>query len=99
LGARAASLIARLDAPRLGSRPLGPSRAMIIATGVVGGLAFGIGAVLLLTPPKPRHGEAIRTHEMAAANWAGRAPARSAPRRAVRSAVNEPEHETVGAGP
>jgi uncharacterized protein involved in exopolysaccharide biosynthesis len=54
--AKAASLIARIDAPDAGTHPVGPSRAMIVLVGVVGGLLSGLGMFVLsvdLTPTAP----------------------------------------------
>jgi hypothetical protein len=48
--AKSTSLISRLDEPLASSRPLGPSNAMILIAGVVGGLASGMGVVFLLSP-------------------------------------------------
>jgi uncharacterized protein involved in exopolysaccharide biosynthesis len=48
--AESTSLISRLDEPLASNRPLGPSNAMILLAGVVGGVASGVGLVFLLTP-------------------------------------------------
>jgi uncharacterized protein involved in exopolysaccharide biosynthesis len=48
--ARSTSLLTRLDQPQADNEPLGPSRVAIIAAGVGGGLAFGLGLVFLLAP-------------------------------------------------
>lgn len=48
--ALSASLISRLDAPQVPDRPVGPSAAVIIAAGTGGGLALGMGIVLLSFP-------------------------------------------------
>jgi len=56
--AKAASLIGRVDGPEAGINPVGPGRAMIVLTGVIGGLLAGLGTVLLtveLVPPAPIH--------------------------------------------
>lgn len=56
--AKAASLIGRVDGPETGINPVGPGRAMIVLTGVIGGLLAGLGMVLLtveLAPPAPTH--------------------------------------------
>lgn len=48
--ARAASLISLIDSPDTGTRPVGPSRATIVAAGLLGGTLFGFGIVLLAVP-------------------------------------------------
>lgn len=48
--AASASLLTRLDAPLADDRPLGPGRAMIILSGLLGGLATGFGLVFLTAP-------------------------------------------------
>lgn len=52
--AKAANLIARIDAPDAGIHPVGPGRATIVVVGVVGGLLAGVGVVLLTAPSSPR---------------------------------------------
>ena len=54
--AQAASQITRIDAPNTGTRPVGPSRAMLVLAGLAGGLLTGLGVVLLglPMPPAPR---------------------------------------------
>ena len=49
-GAKAASLISRIDTPDAGIRPVGPSRAAIALCGVLGGLVAGFGLVFLTAP-------------------------------------------------
>jgi succinoglycan biosynthesis transport protein ExoP len=49
-GAKGPGVITLIDAPDLGDRPVGPSRAMIVAGGLAGGLAIGLGLVFLLAP-------------------------------------------------
>ncbi len=49
--AETASLINRIDTPDVGSRPVGPSKALMLLVGMVGGLAIGTGVLLLTTPP------------------------------------------------
>ncbi|PQO30010.1 GumC family protein [Blastopirellula marina] len=44
------SLITRIDAPTTGEYPLGPGKTVIAGGGLVGGMAFGIGLVVLLAP-------------------------------------------------
>ncbi len=51
--AQAASQITRIDAPDTGTRPIGPSRAMIVLAGVAGGLLSGLGLVFLGLPLPP----------------------------------------------
>ena len=48
--AKAASLIACVDAPDTGTSPVSPSGLMIVLGGVLGGLLTGIGIVLLTAP-------------------------------------------------
>ncbi len=54
IAARTAGMLSAVDQPETGPRPIGPGKTMIALAGLVGGLASGIGLVLLLTPlPKP----------------------------------------------
>jgi hypothetical protein len=48
--AASASLLTRLEAPMADDQPVGPSRAMIVFTGLFGGLATGLGLVFLTAP-------------------------------------------------
>lgn len=48
--AKAASLISRIDTPDTGIRPIGPSRAVIVLAGIIGGLLAGFGIVFLSMP-------------------------------------------------
>jgi polysaccharide biosynthesis transport protein len=48
--AKAANLISRIDTPDAGIRPVGPSRAVIVLCGVLGGLLVGFGIVFLTVP-------------------------------------------------
>ncbi|MEX0642216.1 MAG: hypothetical protein WD468_05920 [Pirellulales bacterium] len=48
--ARSASLIARIDAPDTGSRPLGPGRSLMVLFGVAGGFVVGLGIVFVTVP-------------------------------------------------
>ena len=47
-----ANLIARIDRPDTGPKPVGPSRSLLVLLGMTGGLAAGLG-VLVLTSPSP----------------------------------------------
>ena len=49
-GAKAASLITRVDAPDTGTSPVSPSGLMIVLGGLLGGLLTGLGIVLLTAP-------------------------------------------------
>jgi len=49
--ARSSSLIARIDSPETGVRPVGPGRTMLLAIGLVGGLLVGLGVLVLFTDP------------------------------------------------
>src|SRR5262249_10208015 len=49
--ARTASLITVIDAPVPGNAPVGPSKAMIVLGGLMGGLMLGFGLVFLLVDP------------------------------------------------
>ncbi len=44
------TLITRLDAPLIGSKPVGPSGLVIVLSGFVGGLGAGLGLVVLVAP-------------------------------------------------
>jgi uncharacterized protein involved in exopolysaccharide biosynthesis len=48
-----ASLISPLDAPELGSRPVGPGNLVILLAGIGGGLLLGLGLVYLTVQPAP----------------------------------------------
>jgi uncharacterized protein involved in exopolysaccharide biosynthesis len=48
--AKAASLIARVDAPDTGTSPVSPSALVIVLGGLLGGLLTGLGMVLLTVP-------------------------------------------------
>lgn len=50
-GAKATSLIARIDAPDAGTRPVGPGRMMVVLAGIAGGLLAGLGVVALTVGP------------------------------------------------
>jgi uncharacterized protein involved in exopolysaccharide biosynthesis len=49
--AKTASLIARIDSPETGARPVGPGRAMLLAIGLAGGLVVGLGVLVLSIEP------------------------------------------------
>ena len=51
--AKAASLIALVDRAETGANPVSPSRFVIVLGGLLGGLATGIGLVLLTAPTQP----------------------------------------------
>ncbi|MHC4404350.1 MAG: GumC domain-containing protein [Planctomycetota bacterium] len=51
---RAASLVDGIDSPDTGIHPVGPSRAMIVLAGLVGGLLAGVGLVFLTAQPEHR---------------------------------------------
>ena len=44
-GAKVASLISTIDAPDAGAKPIGPGRAVIALSGILGGLIIGLGVV------------------------------------------------------
>jgi len=48
--ASSANLIATIDTPDTGSSPVGPGRLVTILAGILGGLAVGVGVVLLTVP-------------------------------------------------
>jgi uncharacterized protein involved in exopolysaccharide biosynthesis len=49
---KAASLIACIDSPETGPRPVGPSRAMLLVLGLAGGLVIGVGVLILSIDPR-----------------------------------------------
>jgi polysaccharide biosynthesis transport protein len=51
-GAKVASLISTIDAPDAGAKPIGPGRAIIAMSGILGGLIIGLGIVFLSLPAK-----------------------------------------------
>ncbi len=53
-GALSASLIAAVDEPTTGARPIGPGRTMTALAGLVGGLLIGGGVLFLSLPSAPR---------------------------------------------
>ena len=58
----AASLISPIDSAEAGVNPLGPSRAVIVAAGIVGGLMTGIGIFLLtVQPAQPVSADSFRS--------------------------------------
>lgn len=46
-----ASLVSRVDQPETGTHPTGPSRAIVVLTGMVGGLVIGLGYFFLSVGP------------------------------------------------
>jgi polysaccharide biosynthesis transport protein len=50
-GAHSASLLSVIDGPDTGTNPVGPSRALIVAAGLAGGLLSGFGLVFLAVQP------------------------------------------------
>jgi uncharacterized protein involved in exopolysaccharide biosynthesis len=71
-----AGLIARIDTPDAGTRPVGPSRSMIVAAGFGGGLLTGL-AILFITVPSPGH---VVAYSLAwqATGWSADSPRRIA---------------------
>ena len=53
------SLINRIDTPDTGSKPIGPTRTMLLLGGVFGGLVAGFGLVLLTVPSSMFFGTAV----------------------------------------
>ena len=51
-GAKTASLISCIDTPETGTRPVSPSRTVILLAGILGGLVTGLSTVLLTVPPR-----------------------------------------------
>ncbi|MGA2061916.1 MAG: Wzz/FepE/Etk N-terminal domain-containing protein [Thermoguttaceae bacterium] len=51
-GAKVASLISTIDAPDAGDKPIGPGRAIIAMSGILGGLIIGLGVLFLSLPTK-----------------------------------------------
>ncbi len=49
--ASAASLITRIDAPDAGSKPIGPGKTIVVASGALAGLFAGFGILFLTVPP------------------------------------------------
>ncbi len=49
--AHSASLVSRIDQPETGPYPMGPGRAMVVMTGTMGGLIFGLGFLFLTVEP------------------------------------------------
>jgi uncharacterized protein involved in exopolysaccharide biosynthesis len=97
--AHSASLLTRLDAPRAGAHPQGPSRTLIVLAGLAGGLAVGLGVIVLTATPVFRTNAPVAV--AAAAEHASRprvvtqeiaveqpAPRRPAPRQATSSGLS-----------
>jgi uncharacterized protein involved in exopolysaccharide biosynthesis len=59
--ATAASLVARIDDPDTGTRPIGPTRATIVLLGLAGGLFAGFGVVVLTVNPGQPAGSGTRS--------------------------------------
>jgi hypothetical protein len=55
-------VITPIDTPDAGVQPTGPSRAMLIAAGVVGGLICGLGVLFLTLQPVPTASSANPTY-------------------------------------
>jgi uncharacterized protein involved in exopolysaccharide biosynthesis len=77
--ARSASLIARIDAPNTGTRPIGPSKSATVLLGMSCGLISGLGLVFLFAPaartPVPTTTEAAPSSEASSSSpskWASR---------------------------
>lgn len=74
-GAKATSLISRIDLPDAGAKPIGPGRTIIAMSGILGGLLTGLGVVFLSLPTKlPANAPATKT-ELADANHSDQIPA------------------------
>ena len=77
--AQTASLMTRVDSPRAGDYPVGPSRKVIVAGGVAGGLMAGLGLVFLVAPLSLQAGAiGRRWSDRVASSW-GRRQADSQP--------------------
>ena len=61
--AMTSNLIARVDRPDAGNRPLGPGRMLVVLGGIIGGLATGLGVLFLTVQPA---GSFVATHTHAA---------------------------------
>ena len=79
-GARAASLLTRVDAPDTGASPVSPGRSTILLGGLLGGLVAGFGVVLLTAPARAKAGIAPQaTAGTGLTAYAERMPQRLAP--------------------
>ncbi len=68
--ARTTSLITAIDAPVPSTAPVGPSKAMIVLGGLLGGLMLGFGLVFLLVDPAQSDlSISVNSAEAAAENW------------------------------
>jgi uncharacterized protein involved in exopolysaccharide biosynthesis len=74
-GAKAASLISRIDTPDAGAKPIGPGRAIIALSGILGGLIAGLGVVFMALPTKSPSIAPITKTEVSSANHSPRFPA------------------------
>lgn len=70
IGALNSSLISRVDLPTTGTRPAGPTAAMIVLYGLLAGLLAGLGLVALTAPPLRFNRR--KTDQVAEANGAAR---------------------------
>ncbi|PHS00001.1 MAG: hypothetical protein COA78_24340 [Blastopirellula sp.] len=59
LAATSASLLTKMDGPVTGNYPSGPSKASIALLGMFGGLAFGLGLVVAITPIEEKFGRRL----------------------------------------
>jgi uncharacterized protein involved in exopolysaccharide biosynthesis len=93
--AHSASLLTRLDGPRAGAHPQGPSRSLIVLAGLAGGFFVGVGVIVLTATPVFRSAAVAEgslsspTREVAAESVASQPiPRRSAARPASSSGLS-----------